>query len=1426
MLPANDLQNFPLFVPDQVLTSENLNQLFSYLDAEGRMTRTNLIGIGIVCGLEVKNDSDANGQYIAITKGTGVTSAGYLVTTPESGTADTTETKYHKFKNFDAAKCRYYDPFVKISDKTQKFPLWELKETSETIGTSPLNTIPGGLGDKVVMIFVELLETNNKNCDPNSCDDKGINVDVTFRPLLVRRSDALNLINTGGGSGVTGTSFNGLKDLVMPRWDVLNTHPVTSDDIIKAYRKILTPAFIQNTEDVLTAAHTMFKPLVMHEYPTNPFSQLAEKFAFVGNPTLTNGQIIHIQYYYDFFSDMAQAYDEFCKTGKELMSVCCPDETLFPRHLLLGEAIPLADNGPSSVRHYFIYSPLFECRNLIFTLRTLFRRMHLMLTSFDTPTSVVGGTASDDTNLRITPSQLGNVPLSVKSIPYYYKLSKASPSSLHKFWSVEKKLRNKTDQTLSYNADIYASEQFVLKPLLFDLEPNNFLRVEGVVGKSITGVLSTIQKRIDENRLPVQVVALKTGSPIVEGFDPKNAGCNTQDLELSFDIVRREWEAIIGKTIEYLDDNKTEAKKLIDDGHPNQLVNFESDLQFSKTFIEDDREQLPAFATVYEDFIPVFERIEDRAQKIRMQLMGMLKDPNKKDLNRLLAEDIIDHLDEVVMSCRKGAFRAIYQEYNHRLEDIYAKMFFSGYAKKNPGLQHKAGVPVGGTYILVYHAKTTKPELKLTAKMKAAAKKGPFIIQGTVVDKNYSPVMGAEVREKNAAKVTTSVNGKFTLSLTQLPTIISVKAPGFIFYEEIISSPTKKKEIQLTAEVVISTGVASLANGTVIADFYLPYSCCSDCSPIQFVIQEPPPNKPPVARPGDSISFELPVDSVTLDGFASDDPDGTIQTYLWELVSSPDEAPQPVIHSADLFKTLVTGLVEGKYIFKLTVTDDDGATNTAPINVTVLPKPNVPPTAVIKADKTLVTLSADGKAAVKLSGIDSTDIDGTVDSYAWTPASQTGAAVESPAAMETIINFTKEGKYTFLLTVKDNKGAPGTANIEITVNKAPAVTVTANPVNPILSPTAGKVTSNLTGTITDPDDTVFTLSWSIFDNPGNGCTIQPLANTKNALAEFTKAGVYKIRLSATDSKGAVGTGDVTVTVTAPNQLPIVNAGVDNQVTLPNNAILAGTATDPDGSITAVKWAKKSGPPGENILNSTSLTANVSFADPGTYIFTLTATDNNGDTASDDVTVTVNRVQVEKNCGTIPPIIDLFTQLEQVDTINFPAFKGDLFASYAQVETYFKRMQTVAASATDVQIDFFASFKIGGLLINQLIQKWLKELFALITNPNRKNMQQLSLAMYQILATLSLYIACIQKEDIDKAKMPMLDVFNLMIQHFSSFTTAQVAAMSAKSKSILKAIKQMIEAASINLIDSGEITNKPVYGDELQQLTDILKNLGL
>ncbi|HTA26577.1 MAG TPA: hypothetical protein VK809_02230, partial [Bacteroidia bacterium] len=71
------------FQPDQVLTSDDLNQQFFYLDKQSRWTRNKLLGAGIVCGFNLVVEKDATAasgiKTIQINKGCGLTSEGYLI---------------------------------------------------------------------------------------------------------------------------------------------------------------------------------------------------------------------------------------------------------------------------------------------------------------------------------------------------------------------------------------------------------------------------------------------------------------------------------------------------------------------------------------------------------------------------------------------------------------------------------------------------------------------------------------------------------------------------------------------------------------------------------------------------------------------------------------------------------------------------------------------------------------------------------------------------------------------------------------------------------------------------------------------------------------------------------------------------------------------------------------------------------------------------------------------------------------------------------------------------------------------------------------------------------------------------------------------------------------------------------------------------
>ncbi|HWJ91554.1 MAG TPA: T9SS type A sorting domain-containing protein, partial [Flavisolibacter sp.] len=78
----------------------------------------------------------------------------------------------------------------------------------------------------------------------------------------------------------------------------------------------------------------------------------------------------------------------------------------------------------------------------------------------------------------------------------------------------------------------------------------------------------------------------------------------------------------------------------------------------------------------------------------------------------------------------------------------------------------------------------------------------------------------------------------------------------------------------------------------------------------------------------------------------------------------------------------------------------------------------------------------------------------------------------------------------------------------------------------------------------------------------------------------------------------------------------------------------GTATDPDGSISAYLWTKISGPATFNIVNAASAQTTVQNLTPGTYQFELKATDNNGATAKDTMNVVVLAAPPPAN---IPPV---------------------------------------------------------------------------------------------------------------------------------------------------------------------------------------------
>ncbi|MEO5591867.1 MAG: PKD domain-containing protein, partial [Chitinophagaceae bacterium] len=384
-------------------------------------------------------------------------------------------------------------------------------------------------------------------------------------------------------------------------------------------------------------------------------------------------------------------------------------------------------------------------------------------------------------------------------------------------------------------------------------------------------------------------------------------------------------------------------------------------------------------------------------------------------------------------------------------------------------------------------------------------------------------------------------------------------------------------------------------------------------------------NTPPVANAGTTQTISLPLSIITLTGTGTGTNGATISSYSWAKISGPAAG---TISVPLLNTTLVTGLVQGTYVFALTVTDNHGLSSNSNVTITVNPLFNQSPVANAGGNIN-ITLPTNNST---LNGSASSDPDGTIASYAWTKTSGPASFnIANAGAATTTLNNLTQGVYVFTLKVTDNAGATNSSTVTVTVNAAANQSPVANAGSNI-SITLPANNTTLNGSASsDPDGTIATYAWSKTSGPASFNIVNAGAAT-TALNNLTQ-GVYVFTLQVTDNAGATNSSTVTVTVNAAaNQSPVANAGSNISITLPaNNTTLNGSASsDPDGTVATYLWSKTSGPASFNIVSTGAATTTLNNLVQGVYVFNLQVTDNAGATNSSIVTVTVNAAPLPAN----------------------------------------------------------------------------------------------------------------------------------------------------------------------------------------------------
>ncbi|MBT9189056.1 PKD domain-containing protein [Zobellia russellii] len=348
-------------------------------------------------------------------------------------------------------------------------------------------------------------------------------------------------------------------------------------------------------------------------------------------------------------------------------------------------------------------------------------------------------------------------------------------------------------------------------------------------------------------------------------------------------------------------------------------------------------------------------------------------------------------------------------------------------------------------------------------------------------------------------------------------------------------------------------------------------------------------NSAPIVNAGDDQEINLPTSELTLSG-SGNDLDGGPINFLWTQQNGPNTATLTNFDTANL---TVSNLVAGNYTFRLTVTDDENDNSFDEVIVTVVPE------------------STQGAFTLRINtGGSQSTFNG--EEFIEDQYFNTGSTLDRPqtglSQPYSSIRFSRSQTMNYDLPVPNG-----------------AYTVRLHFAEIWFGATGGGVGA--------AGNRVFDVrlenelaedNLDVFAEVG---AESPLVKTHVA---YVNDGILDIDFSALATDGGsrhpiinaievIGSG-------SPSVPPVAEAGNNQAITLPSTTSVTfnGSGHDPDGGQVSFLWTQVSGP--NSAILSDENTANLSVTEllAGNYVFQLTVTDQDNETTSDEVTLSVQQ----------------------------------------------------------------------------------------------------------------------------------------------------------------------------------------------------------
>jgi hypothetical protein len=576
---------YPIFMPNQVLKNNDLNSLVSYLDSQNRLTRTHLIGMGIICGMEVSSSYQTADAKISISAGCGITSEGYVISlSPITLTHYQSEAKVQSL---------LFAPSEDVSARSSlQYTVIELFEQSgdkrislhQTPEGSPRDAEGFGnfLADQVLLVVCETQDEQRNSC-LLEYDDLGKYRNFRWRFFLlprVQKSEtpeqisAETLLRNGyqidqllePWKGFATEAIFEARNHFLQEFDleakkfqdfapqVQRFGYVEADDSVDLTKindyKSFRENYYQICVNAIAAINNafpklfwLFSPFFTTFQPSsgNDFGQLKENLekrlnSFKQKETTLLSEKVEIpeaiytlQYFYDYLSQLVAAYYELAEAAFDLMDDCTPDTRRFPKFLMLGLVPAISSQPNTAYRSDFTQPPIYNGNQVrVKQVRYLYERL-LKLCAEDSFYLL----PFYNTPLKITPSKEQSTPLSEQAIPYYLNYP-----NLYQYWNYDVYRKGRSDRHPAY---FYPKQNSQVNPHVFNdltyrLDAYNFYRIEGHIGKANGDALKHIQEYRQRYNLAFDVITLKLGS--LASLQDLNISGQFDDLESDFSRIK------------------------------------------------------------------------------------------------------------------------------------------------------------------------------------------------------------------------------------------------------------------------------------------------------------------------------------------------------------------------------------------------------------------------------------------------------------------------------------------------------------------------------------------------------------------------------------------------------------------------------------------------------------------------------------------------------------------------------------------------------------------------------------------------------------------------------------------------------------------------------------------------------------------------